>query len=133
MTNKDYFVRGSTALLDAIGKTILEVGQRLSVTEESKRAEKVIFVITTDGMENASREFTHEKIKDLIEHQRDKYSWEFIFLGANIDAAAEGENIGICRENTHSFVASKDGVGAMYCMVSEAVSERRSRKNKHKS
>ena len=128
LTSKDYYVRGSTALLDAVGKAILDVGYRLSMMEESLRPDKVIFVITTDGMENASREFTYEKVKDLIKHQQEKYNWEFIFLGANIDAAHEADSIGICRENAYSFKATKAGVGAMYCMVSEAVSDRRRKK-----
>ena len=75
LSNKEYFVRGSTALLDAIGKTIIDVGYRLSVMEESQRPAKVIFVITTDGMENASKEFTYKKVKELIKHQQEKYQW----------------------------------------------------------
>ncbi len=130
LTKKEYFVRGSTALLDAIGKTILQVGQRLSMTDECQRPEKVIFVITTDGLENASREFTHEKIKELIRHQQEKYNWEFIFLGANIDAAQEADSIGISKENAYDFVATKAGVNEMYFMVSEAVSKKRSQKKK---
>ena len=95
LTDKEYYVRGSTALLDAVGKTILDVGYRLSKTSEETRPGKVIFVITTDGMENSSKEFTYEKVKELIKHQQEKYNWEFIFLGANIDAAKEAGNIGI--------------------------------------
>jgi ADP-heptose:LPS heptosyltransferase len=125
LTNKDYYVRGSTALLDAAGKTILDVGFRLSKASLETRPGKVIFVITTDGMENASHEFTHEKVKELIKHQQEKYNWEFIFLGANMDAAKEADNIGICRDNAYSFVASKTGVESMYTMVSEAVSNKR--------
>lgn len=128
LTSKEYFARGMTALLDAIGKTIMDVGYRLSITEKDKRPEKVIFVITTDGLENSSIEYTYKKIKELIKHQQEKYNWEFIFLGANIDAAAEGESIGISRENTHCFKASKDGVEEMYTTVCEEVSLRRKRK-----
>lgn len=103
LTDKEYYVRGSTALLDAVGKTILDVGYRLSKTSEETRPGKVIFVITTDGLENSSREFSYEKVKELIKHQQEKYNWEFIFLGANIDAAKEAGNIGICKDNAYSF------------------------------
>src|SRR5690554_1640502 len=82
LTSKEYYVRGTTALLDAVGKTILDVGRRLLTLPEEERPDKVIFVITTDGMENASREFTHQKVKELIKHQQERYNWEFIFLGA---------------------------------------------------
>lgn len=125
LTDKDYYVRGSTALLDAVGKTILNVGYRLSKANESEKAGKVIFVITTDGMENASREFTYKKIKELIKHQQEKYNWEFIFLGANIDAEKEADSIGIDMNNAYSFEASKTGVESMYQRVCEAVSEKR--------
>ncbi len=122
LTDKEYYVRGCTALLDATGKTILDVGYRISKTEESKRPNKVIFVITTDGYENASKEFTYEKVKQLIKHQQEVHGWEFIFLGANIDAGKEAENMGICKENAYSFEASKAGIDRMYCIVSSEVS-----------
>jgi len=125
LTDKEYYVRGSTALLDAVGKTILDVGYRLSKTSEDERPSNVIFVITTDGMENSSREFTYKKIKDLIRHQQEKYNWEFIFLGANIDATKEADSIGIDVNNAYSFKASKTGVASMYNIVCEAVSEKR--------
>lgn len=125
ITDREYFVRGCTALLDAIGKTILDVGYRLSKTIEDERPGKVIFVITTDGLENASQEFTYEKVKELINHQREKYSWEFIFLGANVDAAKEADSIGISMGNAFNFEASKAGVEEMYSMVCEAVSKKR--------
>ena len=125
LTDKEYYVRGSTALLDAVGKTILDVGYRLSQASEEQKPGKVIFVITTDGMENASHEFTYKKIKEIIKHQKEKYNWEFIFLGANIDARKEADNIGIDMNNAYSFEASKIGVESMYQMVCEAVSEKR--------
>ena len=121
LTDKDYYVRGTTALLDAVGKTILDVGYRLSQTSEEERPEKVIFVITTDGMENSSREFTHKKVKELIKHQQEKYNWEFIFMGANIDAAKEADNIGIEVENAFNFESSEEGIVKMYSKVYEAV------------
>jgi len=125
LTDKDYYVRGCTALLDAVGKTILDVGYRLSHTSEEKRPGKVIFVITTDGLENASLEFTYKKVKELIQHQQKKYNWEFIFLGANIDAEQEADSLGINMENAYSFEASEKGVEEMYNMVCKAVSEKR--------
>jgi uncharacterized protein YegL len=125
LTAEEYYVRGCTALLDAIGKTILDVGYRLSKTNEGNRPGKVIFVITTDGFENASREFTYEKVKELIKHQQEKYNWEFIFLGANIDAEREAYNLGIHSQNAFNFEATGVGVESMYKMVCEEVSERR--------
>jgi uncharacterized protein YegL len=125
LSDKEYYVRGCTALLDAVGKTILDVGYRLSNTEEIEKPGKVIFVITTDGMENASREFTYEKVKELIKHQQEKYGWQFIFMGANIDAAKEADSIGINFENAYNFEASQAGVAKMYDTVCEAVSEKR--------
>lgn len=125
LTSDDYYVRGSTALLDAVGKTILDVDRRLSKTLDELKPGKVIFVITTDGMENASREFTHEKVKKLIKHQEEKQKWEFIFIGANMDAAKEASSMGIQAENAFDFVASEDGVESMYYMVNENISMRR--------
>jgi hypothetical protein len=125
LTDKEYNVRGCTALLDAVGKTILNVGLRLSETNENERPGKVIFVITTDGLENSSREFTYEKIRELIKHQQEKYGWEFIFLGANIDAVKEADSIGICSENAFNFEASSSGVENMYHTACEVVSEKR--------
>ncbi|MGX6443194.1 vWA domain-containing protein [Neobacillus sp. K501] len=125
LSEKDYFVRGCTALLDAVGKTILDVGYRLSNIVEEKKPSKVIFVITTDGYENSSREFTYKKVKELIQHQQEIYQWEFIFLGANIDAEKEADSLGIAIENAYSFEASDKGVERMYNIVSEAVYEKR--------
>jgi uncharacterized protein YegL len=125
LTSNEYFVRGTTALLDATGKTILDVGHRLSKTPEEQRPGSIIFVITTDGMGNASREFTYEKVKELIKHQQDKYSWEFIFMGANIDSAEEAESLGISKENAFDFEASEVGVEKMYNVMCEAVTFKR--------
>ncbi len=125
ITNDDYYVRGTTAMLDAVGKTIVDVGHRLSKTPEELKPGKVIFVITTDGMENASCEFTHDKVKKLIQQQADKYSWEFIFIGANMDAAKEASSMGIQADNAFNFVASEIGVESMYEMINENVSQRR--------
>jgi uncharacterized protein YegL len=127
LTDKEYYVRGCTALLDAVGKTILDVGYRLSNTNGEQRPGKVIFVITTDGMENSSREFTYEKVKELIQHQQEKYSWEFIFMGANIDAAKEADSLGISMDHAYKFETSETGVESMYNMICEVVSEKRQR------
>ncbi len=125
LTEDEYFVRGTTALLDAVGKTILDVGYRLAKTSENRRPGKIIFVITTDGMENASREFTYGKVKELIQHQQEKYNWEFIFMGANIDVANEAESLGINLENSFNFEASEKGIEMMYEKVSESIIEKR--------
>ena len=131
LTDKEYYVRGCTALLDAVGKTILEVGHRLSKTSENEKPGKVIFVITTDGLENASSEFTYAKVKELIKHQQEKYGWEFIFLGANIDAAKEAESIGIDMSDAYNFKASETGILNMYDIACEAVIEKRKLKKKN--
>ncbi|WP_102349043.1 vWA domain-containing protein [Bacillus sp. Marseille-P3661] len=123
LTEEDYFVRGSTALLDAVGKTIIDVGYRLSQTREEKRPGKVIFVITTDGLENASREFTYEKVRELINRQQEKYNWEFIFMGANIDAVKEADSIGIKLEHAFNFESTSVGVEEMYNVIAEVVTE----------
>lgn len=128
LTEKEYYVRGMTALLDAVGKTILDVNNRLLMTEESKRPGKVIFVITTDGMENSSKEFTYKQVKEMIRHQQEKYRWEFIFLGANIDSVREAGNIGISQNDTYRFEASQEGVHRMYCTLYEEVNKRRENK-----
>lgn len=120
LTEKDYYVRGMTALLDAVGQTIMTVQQRFGeIDNDDKR--KVIFVITTDGMENSSKEFTYEKVKDLINQQQESHGWEFIFMGANIDAVQEAGNIGISMEHAHQFDASTEGVAIMYDEIHEVV------------
>ena len=121
LTRKEYFTRGMTALLDAIGKTINDVGMRLSNTPEAMRPNKVIVVIITDGLENASQEFSYEQVKKMIAHQTEKYAWEFIFLGANIDVAKEGRKLGIKAGQTESFCASSAGIGEMYKIVGKRV------------
>jgi uncharacterized protein YegL len=95
LTKKQYWARGTTALLDALGKTINDIGLKLYNTPEHERPSKVIFFIITDGLENASHEFTDDKIKQMVELQRNTYSWEFIFLGANMDAFSVATSMGI--------------------------------------
>lgn len=125
ITEKDYFVGGCTALLDAIGKTIHKIGNAQKHTGAEFRADKVVFVITTDGMENASREYTYEKIKGMIERQKEKYCWEFIFLGANIDAVSTAERFGISADRAANYNADSEGTRLNYKVVSDAVSELR--------
>lgn len=129
ITEKEYYVRGSTALLDAIGKTINNIGKALSNINEEERPEKLLFVIITDGMENSSREYSYAKIKEMIEHQKSKYSWDFIFLGANIDAIMTAEAFGIGEDRAVNFVSDSEGTQLNYIAVSEAVSSFRESKN----
>ena len=122
ITNKEYYVCGSTALLDAIGITINKVGKTLADIKEEQRPAKVMFVIITDGMENSSSEFTYGKIKEMIEHQKSKYSWDFIFLGANIDAIKTAASFGIGEDRATNFCCDSAGTQLNYKVVSEAVS-----------
>ena len=114
MTEKEYQVRGNTALLDAIGETVHKLRNVWKQTAEEHRAEKVIFVIITDGQENASRAYSYEKIKSLIEHQQKKYGWEFLFLGANMDAFAEAGKLGIPVDHAAGYQANSIGIGIAY-------------------
>ncbi len=125
LTEKDYYVRGCTALLDAVGKTINTIINVQKHTAAGERAEHVMFVITTDGMENASREFTYEQVRRLIEQQKNKYGWEFIFLGANIDAIAVADRFGISEDRAANFHADSNGTLLNFAVISEAVSELR--------
>ena len=126
ITNKEYYARGCTALLDAIGKTINSVGSRLSATPEEERPEKVVFIITTDGYENASAEFTKQAVKDMIEHQQDKYSWTFIFLGANMDAVGEAASLGIAANYSHTYAANSVSTASVYTAIDATMSFLRS-------
>ena len=109
ITDKEYFVRGNTALLDAMGKTINKIGNDLNNALEENRPEHVMFVIITDGEENASKEFTRDQIKQMVEHQTEVYKWEFIFLGANIDAFSVADSIGVQRSKTANYYADSEG------------------------
>ncbi|MDX1359274.1 MAG: VWA domain-containing protein [Clostridia bacterium] len=121
LTNDQYFVRGSTALLDAIGNTINKVANVQRNAGEGERAEKVLFVIITDGMENASREYSYPMIRKMIEFEKEKYGWEFIFLGANIDADAVADRYGIHRSRAMNYHADSQGVRHSYKEVNDAV------------
>ena len=121
LTNDQYFVRGSTALLDAIGNTINKVANVQRNAGEGERAEKVLFVIITDGMENASREYSYPMIRKMIEFEKEKYGWEFIFLGANIDADSVADRYGIHRSRAMNYHADSQGVRHSYKEVNDAV------------
>ena len=109
LTNKEYYVRGCTALLDAIGNTINFM--------DKEKANKVMFVITTDGMENASKEFTRAKIKEMIQGHKD---WEFIYIGADIDSYSEGQSIGVDSKNISNYRKDKKGVSMLYSAINNA-------------
>ncbi len=119
LTEKEYYARGCTALLDAIGKTIINISK--GNIEEGN----VIFVITTDGYENASREFRRNDIKKMIKENTDKHKWQFMFLGANIDAVAEAESIGISKEFSSNYEADSEGTEKMYDALCNVVMEYR--------
>lgn len=122
LLNNDTFIpRNMTALLDAIGKTIVETGKRLAAMSESERPEKVIFVILTDGLENASREYNIQHINEMISHQRNVYKWEFVFLGANQDAIATASNMGIAQANALTYAANADGTQNAFAAVAKNV------------
>ena len=121
MTDTEYYVRGCTALLDAVGKSIRHIVNIHKYAREEDRPEKTLFVITTDGMENASREYTYDRVKRMIRHEQEKYGWEFIFLGANIDAAREAARFGISEDRAANYHADGQGTAVIYEAVSEAV------------
>ena len=121
MTDRDYYVRGCTALLDAVGKAIHHIGNVHKYAREEDRPEKTLFVITTDGMENASRQYSYDKLKAMIERQKEKYGWEFLFLGANIDAAREAARFGIDADHSADYHADHEGTAVIYEAVSEVV------------
>lgn len=128
ITEKEYYVGGTTALLDSIGRTINRIGKVMSEKYEEERPSKVMFVIITDGMENSSKEFTYRKVKSMIEHQKTKYSWDFIFLGANIDAIETASKFGIGEDRAANFCSDREGTKLNYEAVSEAVSNFRNGK-----
>ena len=122
LTDKTFVPRGWTALLDAIGRTINKLGNDLHALREKDRPEKVFFVIQTDGYENDSKEFTREKIFDMIKHQTEKYSWKFIFLGANQDAIATAQSYGIGSNTSLTYSATSIGTDRAYYSMNSVVS-----------
>ncbi len=121
ITEKEYFVGGSTALIDAIGSTIHKIVTAQNHTSEDFQAEKVMFVIITDGEENSSREYSLEKVKAQIEKQKSEYGWEFIFLGANLDSVETAGRFGIAKDRAIDYVADKSGTRLNYRVMSDVV------------
>ena len=129
MTEKEYYVRGCTALLDAIGGAIHHIGNVHKYAREEDRPEKTLFIITTDGMENASRKYSYSKVRDMIQRQKEKYGWEFLFLGANIDAVAEAGRLGIEEDRAVNYECDSIGTEVNYRVLSEAVMKVRKKEN----
>ena len=126
ITEKEYYVRGSTALLDAIGKTIAKEKAIQDTLSKGEKATKVLFIIITDGLENASKEYNSAAVKKLIETQKAKDGWEFLFLGANIDAIETASAIGISAERAVNYNSDSVGTQLNYKSLNNAVSEVRS-------
>lgn len=121
LTDKEYFVRGCTALLDAVGGAIHHIGNVHKYARKEDVPEKTLFIITTDGMENASRHYTYDKVRNMIERQKERYGWEFLFLGANIDAAAEAKRFGIDESMAANYHCDEVGTVLNYEVISEAI------------
>lgn len=128
LTGDKYYVRGSTALLDAIGISIEKTVKVQRNQSEEARADKVMFVIITDGMENSSTKYNYGKIRQLISHEEEKYGWEFIFLGANIDAVHEAGKMGIKKDKASNYHADSLGVECGYHYIDMAIADVRSGK-----
>lgn len=122
MTEDEYYVRGCTALLDALGGAIHHIGNVHKYAKEEDRPEKTLFIITTDGQENSSRRYTYKKVKHMVEKQKEKYGWEFLFLGANIDAIAEAERFGIKADRAVNYECDEEGTAINFKVLSKAVS-----------
>jgi hypothetical protein len=125
MTEDEYYVRGCTALLDAIGGAIHHIGNIYKYAREEDVPEKTIFVITTDGLENASKRYSYRDIKKMIKRQEEKYGWEFLFLGANIDVAKESDRLGIRQDRAVRYVNDSEGIELNYEVVGCAMSAMR--------
>ena len=123
MTDKDYYVRGCTALLDAVGGAIHHIGNVHKYAREEDRPEKTMFIIMTDGYENASRKYRYDEIKRMISRQKEKYGWEFMFLGANIDAVSEARKFGVDENMAVEYHSDKRGTAVSYDAICGAVSE----------
>lgn len=127
ITEKEYFVRGCTALLDAVGGAIHHIGNVHKYARSEDVPERTVFVITTDGMENASRRYTAGKVKRMIEHEKEKYGWEFLFLGANIDAVETAASLGISHDRAANYRCDGEGTRLNYEVVGQAVAAVRGR------
>ena len=122
MTDRQYYVRGCTALLDALGGAIHHIGNVHKYAREEDVPEKTIFVITTDGMENASRTYSLDRVRRMVERQQKQYHWEFLFLGANIDAIAEASRFGIHASRAANYVHDSAGTRLNFDVLSKAIS-----------
>lgn len=122
MTEKEYSVRGCTALLDAIGSTITHIGNIHKYARPEDVPEHTLFIITTDGMENASRQYDKAAVKKLVEQQKERYGWEFLFLGANMDAIAEAATFGISGDRAVSYQCDSEGTRLNYEVLDQAIS-----------
>ena len=125
LTDRDYTVRGCTALLDAIGGAIHHIGNVHKYARNEDVPEHTIFIITTDGMENASHQYSREKIKAMIERQKTKYGWEFLFLGANIDAIETARSYGIDQDRAVEYNCDSVGTGLNFEAMSDAITTMR--------
>lgn len=125
LTEQTYQPRGSTALLDALGQTIVRTGERLRAMPEDQRPEKVIFQVITDGLENASTEYSRAQVAAMVTHQQDVYHWLFQFMGTNMDAIAEGGSIGTRAANSMTFTDGKGGVRKAYAYAGQSVNRAR--------
>ena len=125
MTEDDYYVRGCTALIDAIGGAIHHIGNVHKYARPEDVPEHTMFIITTDGMENASHRYTSDKVKTLISYQKEKYGWEFLFIGANIDAVETAAQYGINPDRAVNYNADEKGTKILYATVSESICQMR--------
>ena len=121
MTERDYYVSGGTALIDAIGGAIHHIGNVHKYARHEDVPENTIFIITTDGYENASYRYSSDKVKRMIEHEKEKYGWEFLFIGANIDAVETAKHYGINQDRAVNYHADAQGTDIVYATVSQAV------------
>lgn len=121
MTDADYYVRGCTALLDALGAAIHHIGIVHKYARPEDRPDRTLFVITTDGMENASRQYSYAKVKEMIEQRKENCGWEFLFLGANIDALKEAKRFGIQADRAVNFNCDREGTSLNYSVLSETI------------
>ena len=121
MTEDDYYVRGCTALMDALGKAIKHISTIHKYAREEDRPSKTIFIITTDGKENASRQYSSERVKKMVEERKSKYGWEFLFLGANIDAVETAGHFGISKDRAVNYHSDSEGTALNYEVLSDAI------------
>lgn len=126
LTEEQYYVRGCTALLDAVGGAVKHISTIHKYARKEDRPEKTLFIITTDGMENASRRYSYEKVKKMVEHHKKKYGWEFLFLGANIDAIETAARFGIGADRAANYHADEEGTALNYEVVSDVICQVRS-------